>query len=106
MSAVGGDQPLVDGDLPSTRVRKNTLDEMTVRRTEVPVPGNRPHKPSLDYMGPGTDTEVPVPRSRPHKPDRDEGRAQEQVPVSPGDRLKPRSIGGRPGSHVGKKGRR
>ncbi len=89
-----------------TRVRKNTLDEMTVRRTEIPVPGNRPHKPSLDTMGPGTDTEVPVPRNRPHKPDRDEGRAQEIVPVAPGDRPKPRSIGGRPGSHVGKKGRR
>jgi excinuclease ABC subunit B len=91
---------------PSDRVRKNTLDEMTVRRTEVPVPGNRPHKPSLDTMGPGTDTEIPVPRSRPHKPDRDEGRAQEQVPLAPGDRPKPRSIGGRPGSEVGKRGRR
>ncbi len=105
-SAVGGDLPSTGGDLPSTRARKNTLDEMTVRRTEVPVQGNRPHKPSLDYMGPGTDTEVPVPRNRPHKPDRDEGRAQEIVPVAPGDRPKPRSIGGRPGSHVGKKGRR
>jgi excinuclease ABC subunit B len=90
----------------SSRVRKNNLDEMTIRRTEVPVPGNRPHKPSLDYMGPGTDTEVPVPRSRPHKPDRDEGRAQEQIPLSSADRPKPRSIGGRPGSDVGKKGRR
>jgi excinuclease ABC subunit B len=96
----------VGGDAPPSRVRKNTLDEMTVRRTEVPVPGNRPHKPSLDYMGPGTDTEVPLPRSRPHKPDRDEGRAQEVVPLAPGERPKPRSIGGRAGSHAGKKGRR
>lgn len=79
---------------------------MTIRRTEVPVPGNRPHKPSLDVMGPGTDTEIPLPRSRPHKPDRDEGRAQEQIPLSGADRPKPRSIGGRPGSDVGKKGRR
>jgi len=92
---------------PAPRVRKNTLDEMTVRRTEVPVPGNRPHKPSLDFMGPGTDTEVPMPRSRPHKPDRDEGRAAEQVPFAPEEgRPKPRSIGGRPGSDVGKRGRR
>ena len=45
-------------------------------KKEPPVPGNRPHKPSLDYMGPGTDTEVPLPRNRPHKPDRDEGRAR------------------------------
>jgi hypothetical protein len=79
---------------------------MTIRRTEVPVPGERPHKPSLDVMGPGTDTEVPVPRSRPHKPDRDEGRAKEQVPLPTSDRPKPRSIGGRAGSDVGKKGRR
>ena len=99
--AVGGDLPS-----PSARVRKNTVDEMTIRRTEVPVPGQRPHKPSLDVMGPGTDTEVPMPRSRPHKPDRDEGRAQEQVPLPTGDRPKPRSIGGRAGSDVGKKGRR
>ncbi|HEY5082162.1 MAG TPA: excinuclease ABC subunit UvrB [Bauldia sp.] len=98
----------VSGDLPSpsARVRKNTVDEMTIRRTELPVPGQRPHKPSLDVMGPGTDTEVPMPRSRPHKPDRDEGRAQEQVPLPTGDRPKPRSIGGRAGSDVGKKGRR
>jgi excinuclease ABC subunit B len=86
-----------------SRARKNTLDEMTVRRTEIPVQGNRPHKPSLDYMGPGTDTEVPLPRSRPHKPDRDEGRAQEIVPLAPDERPRPRSIGGRPGSHAGKK---
>jgi hypothetical protein len=69
----------------------------------VPVQTARPHKPSLDSMGPGTDTEVPLPRSRPHKPDRDEGRAQEIVPLAPDEHLKPRSIGGRPGSHAGKK---
>ncbi len=91
----------------SQRVRRNTLDEMTIRRTEVPAGDkSRPHKPTLDLMGPGTDLEVPMPRNRPHKPDRDEGRAQEQIPLSPTDRPKPRSIGGRPGSHVGKKGRR
>jgi excinuclease ABC subunit B len=78
---------------------------MTVRRTEVPM-GGRIKKPTLDNMGPGTDRETPIPRSRPHKPDRDEGRAQEIVPLAPDDRPKPRSIGGRPGSHAGKKGRR
>ena len=57
---------------------------MTIRRTEVPL-ANRPHKPTLDYMGPGTDTEVPVGKEAP---------------------AKPRSIGGRPGSDIGKRGRR
>ena len=51
--------------------RKNTLDEMTVRRTEVPAGERAPHKPDLDLMGPGTDTEMPLP-SRPHKPSLDE----------------------------------
>jgi excinuclease ABC subunit B len=69
---------------PAPRVRKNNLDEMTVRRTEVPL-GERPHKPSLDNMGPGTDTEVPL--GSPSRP-------------------KPRSIGGRPGSEAGRRGRR
>src|SRR5690606_27527465 len=37
--------------MPATRARKNTLDEMTVRRTEVPLPpAGRPHKPALDEM--------------------------------------------------------
>jgi len=66
------------------RPKKNTLDEMTVRRTEVPL-ASRPHKPSLDYMGPGTDTETPL---------------------SDKPRPKGRSIAGRPGSEVGKRGRR
>ena len=57
---------------------------MTIRRTEVPLAA-RPHKPSLDVMGPGTDTETPLPREATQKP---------------------RSIGGRAGSHAGKKGRR
>ena len=57
---------------------------MTIRRTEVPL-APRPHKPSLDYMGPGTDLEVPL---------------------SDKPRPKPRSIAGRPGSDVGKGGRR
>ena len=57
---------------------------MTVRRTEVPR-AQRPHKPSLDYMGPGTNTEVPLAKSPPPKP---------------------RSIAGRPGSDIGKGGRR
>ncbi len=35
------------------RPRKNSLDEMTIRRTEVPLGGKRPRKPTLDEMGPG-----------------------------------------------------
>ena len=77
-----GVAPGEGGDL--TRVRKNTLDEMTVRRTEVPLAA-RPHKPSLDVMGPGTDTEVPLGKDAPPKP---------------------RSIGGRAGSEAGRRGRR
>nr|WP_075217329.1 excinuclease ABC subunit UvrB [Mongoliimonas terrestris] len=34
------------GNLPPSRVRKNNLDEMTVGRTEVPVGGERPKRPS------------------------------------------------------------
>jgi excinuclease ABC subunit B len=88
--------------------RKNTLDEMTVRRTEVPL-ARRAHKPDLAVMGPGTDTEVPLP-SRPHKPSLDEMHGIEEVPLSDAGPYKPRprgrSIAGRPGSDVGKGGRR
>ena len=66
----------------ATRPRKNTLDEMTIRRTEVPL-AQRPHKPSLDVMGPGTDTEIPLGKDPPPKP---------------------RSIGGRAGQRSGPKG--
>jgi excinuclease ABC subunit B len=60
------------------------LDEMTIRRTEVPVGDRRrPHKPSLDEM-----------------------HGIEEVPRSDGDRPKPRSIGGRAGSEAGRRGRR
>ncbi len=76
-SAVGGARSPKDGG-----PRKNSLDEMTIRRTEVPL-AERPHKPTLDYMGPGTDLEVPL-----------------------AERPKPRSIGGRAGSDAGKRGRR
>ncbi|WP_246734131.1 excinuclease ABC subunit UvrB [Oharaeibacter diazotrophicus] len=34
------------GNLPPSRVRKNSLDEMTVGRTEVPVQGEAPKRPS------------------------------------------------------------
>ena len=70
---------------PKTRARKNNLDEMTIRRTEVPVQGARPRKPTLDEMGPGGDAGVPLSK-----------------PVPP----KPRSIGGRAGSQAGRRGRR
>jgi excinuclease ABC subunit B len=33
------------GNLPPSRVRKNSLDEMTVGRTEIPVGGEKPKKP-------------------------------------------------------------
>jgi excinuclease ABC subunit B len=92
----------------SSKVRKNTLDEMTVRRTEVPL-AERPHKPSLDVMGPGTDMEVPLPPSRPHKPGLDEMNGPEEIPAGPGGykpRPRGRSIAGRPGSEIGKGGRR
>jgi excinuclease ABC subunit B len=91
----------------SAKVRKNSLDEMTVRRTEVPL-AQRPHKPDLAVMGPGTDTEIPLP-SRPHKPSLDEMTGPEEIPAG-GSPYKPRprgrSIAGRPGSDVGKGGRR
>ena len=55
--------PRGEGRRARGRPRKNTLDEMTIRRTEVPLAA-RPHKPTLDYMGPGTDTEVPLGKPR------------------------------------------
>jgi hypothetical protein len=151
--------------VPETRARRNDLDEMTIRRTEVPSGGrahaagapmrpgrnkprsglvsaedsarnkprsglvsaeNRgPRKPSLDSMGPGTDRETPLRRgegpaggprakSRPHQQDAREAHDSAEVPLTPEDRggggggarPKPRSIGGRAGSHAGKRGRR
>jgi excinuclease ABC subunit B len=99
----GGDDAATGGEREK-KPRKNTLDEMTIRRTEVPVGGQRPRKPSLDEMGPGSDTGVPVPKHRPHKPSLAETHAQDFVPLTGDERS--RSIGGRPGSHAGKKGRR
>jgi excinuclease ABC subunit B len=81
-AAAGANRP---GQSRPPRVRKNTLDEMTIRRTEIPAGDHRPRKPTLDEMGPGSDVGVPVPRPLP---------------------ARPRSIGGRPGSDVGKRGRR
>ncbi|MCW5697583.1 MAG: excinuclease ABC subunit UvrB [Bauldia sp.] len=66
---------------PSDKVRKNSLDEMTVGRTEKPLPGTRPHKPSLDEMGGGAGHGIPLPP-------------------------RGRSVGGRPGSQAGRRGRR
>ncbi|WP_421726602.1 excinuclease ABC subunit UvrB [Bauldia sp.] len=48
------------------RPRKNSLDEMTVKRTEVPL-GKGPRKPTLDEMG-GRGEEIPQ-AERPHKPE-------------------------------------
>jgi excinuclease ABC subunit B len=106
----GPGEGLKPGRRGSAAPRKNTLDEMTIRRTEVPLAPKggrvqRPHKPDLDSMGPGTDLEVPL-ASRPHKPSLDEMHGPEEIPL--GDRPRPRgrSIAGRPGSDVGKRGRR
>jgi excinuclease ABC subunit B len=71
----------------SPKVRRNNLDEMTIRRTEVPLgSGSKIRKPDLATMGPGTDTEVPLGKDPP--------------------RPRGRSIAGRAGSDVGKRGRR
>ena len=95
----------------SSAPRKNTLDEMTIRRTEVPLAPakggrvQRPHKPDLGSMGPGTDLEVPL-ASRPHKPSLDEMHGPEEIPLDHRPRPRGRSIAGRPGSDAGKRGRR
>jgi excinuclease ABC subunit B len=78
-----------DRPAPRSRARKNNLDEMTIRRTEVPAGGTRIRKPTLDRMGPGTDLEVPAAPAGADRP-----------------RPRGRSIGGRPGSDIGKGGRR
>jgi excinuclease ABC subunit B len=100
----GGDAPKAGAQVK--KPRKNTLDEMTIRRTEVPAGGQRPRKPTLDEMGPGSDTGVPVPHHRPHKPSLAETHGQDFVPLTGDERPRPRSIGGRAGSHAGKKGRK
>jgi excinuclease ABC subunit B len=100
----GGDAPKASAQVK--KPRKNTLDEMTIRRTEVPAGGQRPRKPTLDEMGPGSDTGVPVPHHRPHKPSLAETHGQDFVPLTGDERPRPRSIGGRAGSHAGKKGRK
>ncbi|WP_181703269.1 excinuclease ABC subunit UvrB [Chthonobacter albigriseus] len=42
----GGSKYGKAGNMPPSRVRKNTLDEMTVGRTEVPVGGEKPRRPA------------------------------------------------------------
>ncbi len=85
---------------PKTRARKNDLDEMTVKRTEVPVgdPGlrSRARKPTLDEMGASSNmTQVAADHGdRPLRPD----------PMTKNHRPGGRSIGGRAGSNAGKKG--
>ncbi len=80
---------------PKTRARKNDLDEMTVKRTEVPV-GTRARKPTLDEMGASSNmTQVAADHGdRPQRPD----------PMTKNHRPGGRSIGGRAGSNAGKKG--
>ncbi len=99
------------GRVGGSRARKNSLDEMTVRRTEIPVQGERPKKPSIDYMGPGTDRETPMPqtstsKTRPHAPSLKETHEYDFIPAPQDKRPSPRSFGGKPGSPVGRGKRR
>ena len=100
-----------EGAGAQSRIRKNSLDEMTVRRTEIPVQGARPKKPSLDFMGPGTDRETPMPqtpasKTRPHAPSLKETHEYDFIPADKDKRPNPRSFGGKPGSPVGRGKRR
>ena len=77
---------------------------MTVRRTEIPVQGARPKKPSLDIMGPGTDRETPMPqtpsKTRPHAPSLKETHEHDFIPVPRGQAPHPallRRQAGQPG---------
>ncbi|WEK49991.1 MAG: excinuclease ABC subunit UvrB [Candidatus Kaistia colombiensis] len=80
---------------PKSRARKNDLDEMTVKRTEVPVE-TRARKPHLDEMGASSNmTSVAADEhERPQRPD----------PMTTNHRPGGRSVGGRPGSSAGRKG--
>jgi excinuclease ABC subunit B len=80
---------------PATRARKNDLDEMTVKRTEVPV-ATRARKPHLDEMGASSNmTSVAADEhERPQRPD----------PMTTNHRPGGRSVGGRAGSSAGRKG--
>ena len=80
---------------PKSRARKNDLDEMTVKRTEVPV-ATRARKPHLDEMGASSNmTSIAADEhERPQRPD----------PMTTNHRPGGRSIGGRAGSSAGRKG--
>ncbi len=84
-------------DEPASRVRKNSLDEMTVKRTEVPV-ATRARKPDLDEMGESSNmtSKAADIGERPVKPD----------PMTKNHRPGGRSTAGRAGSHAGRKGKR
>ena len=87
---------------PATRARKNGLDEMTVKRTEVPLgkaasdATTRARKPHLDEMGASSNmTQIAADHGeKPKRPD----------PMTTNHRPGGRSIGGRAGSSAGKKG--
>ncbi|MCX5578062.1 excinuclease ABC subunit UvrB [Kaistia terrae] len=80
---------------PKPRARKNDLDEMTVKRTEVPV-ATRARKPHLDEMGASSNmTSLAADEhERPQRPD----------PMTTNHRPGGRSVGGRAGSSAGRKG--
>ncbi len=94
-AAAGGGR---GGKAPLPRVRRNTLDEMTVGRTEVPL-GAKPRKPRLDEMG--ANPEIPMPEDGFPPPFSDR-----PDPMTAGYKPRGRSIGGRPGSQAGRRGRR
>ncbi|SHF16368.1 Excinuclease ABC subunit B [Kaistia soli DSM 19436] len=80
---------------PKTRARKNDLDEMTVKRTEVPLI-TKARKPTLDEMGASSNmTQVAADHGeKPKRPD----------PMTSNHRPGGRSVGGRAGSSAGRKG--
>ncbi|MBN8999478.1 MAG: UvrB/UvrC motif-containing protein, partial [Rhizobiales bacterium] len=82
---------------PASRARKNALDEMTVKRTEVPVT-TRARKPDLDEMGESSNmtSKAADIGERPQRPD----------PMTRNFRPGGRSTAGRAGSHAGRKGKR
>ncbi len=52
-SSRGREEGARKADEGQSLFRKNTLDEMTVGRTEKPVPGQAPEKPTLTRAKPG-----------------------------------------------------
>ena len=104
--ARGQPAPSGEGRGPAGARARTRLDEMTVRRTEVPL-GAAPAQADLDYDGPRhrhrDPAAVPPAQAEPRRDARHRGgpaHARRE------ERPRGRSIAGRPGSDVGKGGRR